>query len=233
MPKHVAIILDGNRRWARSKGQEPWDGHWAGQSNVKQFLQWCLDLNIKTITLYAFSTENFKRDEKEVDELMRVYESAIKEIMASDEIHKNKVRVNAIGRTGLLPETLQKLIAEVEASTKDYDRFYVNVALAYGGRAEIVDAVREVAKLVRSGEVSPQSIDEKLIAEHLYTAHLPQQDPDLVIRTGNESRLSNFLLWQTAYTEFFIVDVFWPEFREIDLWRVIRAYQSRHRRYGT
>jgi tritrans,polycis-undecaprenyl-diphosphate synthase [geranylgeranyl-diphosphate specific] len=232
MPRHIGIILDGNRRWARGQNMDPWEGHWAGGEHVKDFLEWCLNLNINTVTLYAFSIENFKRNEKEVEELMKVYEKALHDVLASDVVEKYKVRVMAIGRRNLLPENLQKLIAEVEERTKGYDKFYLNVALAYGGRAEIVDATKELALLVKAGKLEPEQISEELIEEHLYTKHLPQQEPDLIIRTGNESRLSNFLLWQAAYSELFIVDVYWPDFREIDLQRVIRNYQRRNRRYG-
>jgi tritrans,polycis-undecaprenyl-diphosphate synthase [geranylgeranyl-diphosphate specific] len=232
IPRHIGIILDGNRRWARGQNMDPWKGHWAGGEHVKEFLEWCLSLNITTVTLYAFSTENFKRTEKEVEELMKVYEKALRDVLASDVIKKYRVRVTAIGRRNLLPVNLQKLVAEVEEQTKGYDKFYLNVALAYGGRAEIVDAARELAELVKEGKLKPEQIDEELIGKHLYTKHLPQPEPDLIIRTGNESRLSNFLLWQAAYSELFIVDVYWPEFREIDLQRVIRNYQLRNRRYG-
>jgi tritrans,polycis-undecaprenyl-diphosphate synthase [geranylgeranyl-diphosphate specific] len=232
MPQHIGFILDGNRRWARDQGKEPWEGHWVGGKHIKDFLEWCLNLGITSVTLYAFSTENFQRNNKEVEELMKVYEKALHEVLASDVLEKYEVRVSVIGRKNLLPENLQKLIAEVETSTKDNKRFYLNVALAYGGRAEIVDATRKIAAMVKEGKLEPENIDEKIIADHLYTAHLPQQDPDLIIRTGNESRLSNFLLWQAAYSELFIVDVYWPDFREIDLQRVIRSYQQRNRRHG-
>lgn len=232
MPRHVGIILDGNRRWARGQNMSPWEGHWAGGDHVKEFLEWCLNLNINTMTLYAFSTENFKRDSKEVEELMKVYEKALHDVLASDVIEKYSVRVTAIGRRNLLPENIQSLIGEVEKRTMANDKFYLNVALAYGGRAEIVDATRELAELVKQGKLEPGEINEDLIGKHLYTKHLPQQEPDLIIRTGNESRLSNFLLWQAAYSELFIVDVYWPDFREIDLQRVIRDYQRRNRRYG-
>ncbi len=232
MPTHIGIILDGNRRWAREQHKDPWEGHRAGGEHVKDFLEWCLNLNINTVTLYAFSTENFKRADKEVEELMRVCEKALRDVLASDVLEKYKVRVMAIGRRNLLPENLQKLIAEVEESTRKNSSFYLNVALAYGGRAEIVDATRELAELVKEGKLEPGQINEELIEGHLYTKHLPQQEPDLIIRTGNESRLSNFLLWQAAYSELFIVDVYWPEFRQIDLQRVIRSYQLRNRRYG-
>ncbi len=232
MPRHIGIILDGNRRWAKGQKMDPWEGHWAGGEHVKDFLEWCLNLNINTVTLYAFSTENFKRNEKEVQELMKVYEKALNDVLASDVIKKHQVRVKAIGRKNLLPEKLQKLINDVEEQSKNNDKFYLNVALAYGGRAEIVDATKELAQLVKVGKLEPEQMSEELIEEHLYTKHLPQQEPDLIIRTGSESRLSNFLLWQAAYSELFIVDVYWPDFREIDLQRVIRDYQRRNRRYG-
>ncbi len=232
IPRHIGIILDGNRRWAKEQNMEPWAGHWVGGEHVKEFLEWCIKLNINALTIYAFSTENFKRSEKEVSELMKIYEKALRDVLASDVVKKYMVRVTAIGRRNLLPENLQKLISEVEEQTKNYDKFYLNIALAYGGRAEIVDATRELAELVKEGKLRPEQIDEELIAKHLYTKHLPQQEPDLIIRTGNESRLSNFLLWQTAYSELFIVDVYWPDFREIDLQRVIRNYQQRNRRHG-
>jgi len=232
MPRHIGIILDGNRRWAQGQNMNPWEGHRVGGEHVKDFLEWCINLNINTVTLYAFSTENFKRTEKEVEELMKIYEKSFSEILDSDLIKKYEVRVTTIGRRNLLPESLQKLIAKVEEQTKEYDKFYLNLALAYGGRAEIVDAARELAELVKVGKLEPEQISEELIEDHLYTKHLPQQEPDLIIRTGNESRLSNFLLWQAAYSELFIVDVYWPDFREIDLQRVIRNYQLRNRRFG-
>ena len=232
IPKHIGIILDGNRRWARGQNKEPWEGHWVGGDNVKNFLQWCHELDIKTVTLYAFSTENFTRSPKEVEELMKVYEKALNDVLSSDILQKNQVRIRAIGRIKMLPEKLQRLISEVEERTKDYTNFYLNVAIAYGGRAEIVDATRTIAYKVKNGEIDPEEINEDIIGSHLYTAHLPQPDPDLIIRTGSESRLSNFLLWQSAYSELFIVDVFWPEFRDIDLMRVVRTYQKRQRRHG-
>jgi tritrans,polycis-undecaprenyl-diphosphate synthase [geranylgeranyl-diphosphate specific] len=232
IPEHIGIILDGNRRWASARDMIPWEGHREGAEKVKMFLEWCLDLGIKTITLYGFSTENFNRSEKEVEELMKLYEENLVDVLKSDVIHKNQVRISAIGRINLLPESLRKLISEVEVSTKDYDHFYLNVALAYGGRAEIVDATREIAIKVKNGELTPEDINEELFEGHLYTSYLPQQDPDLIIRTSGESRLSNFLIWQSAYSEFFLVDVYWPDFREIDLERAIRSYQSRYRRHG-
>jgi tritrans,polycis-undecaprenyl-diphosphate synthase [geranylgeranyl-diphosphate specific] len=232
MPNHIGVILDGNRRWAVQHEKVPWEGHYAGGENVKEFLKWCLNLNIKTITLYALSTENFNRSPRELDELMKMYEKALKDVLSSDVLNKYQVNVRVIGRMSLLPSNLQELIKEVEKKTETYNQFYLNIALAYGGRSEIVDATKEIATLVKLGEVKPEDISEALIEKHLYTSHLPQPDPDLIIRTGSESRLSNFLLWQAAYSELFIIDVYWPDFREIDLERAIRDYQKRKRRFG-
>ena len=232
LPKHIGVILDGNRRWASAHDMIPWKGHREGAEKVKNFLEWALDLGITTVTFYAFSTENFNRSEEEVKELMNLYEENLQEILKSDIIHKYRVKIAALGRMNLLPERIQQLITEVEESTKDYSDYYLNVALAYGGRAEIVDATREIASKVRRGELSPEDIDEATIEAHLYTSHLPQQEPDIVMRTSGESRISNFLIWQSAYSELFFVDVYWPDFREIDLERAIRAYQNRKRRYG-
>ena len=232
LPEHIGVILDGNRRWASAREMIPWQGHREGAEKVKKFLEWCLDLGIRTVTLYAFSTENFNRVDREVEELMRIYEENLTELLKSDVLHDNKVCVRAIGRINLLPERVRRLIGEVEEATKDYDRFYLNVALAYGGRAEIVDAAKEIAVKVTKGELTPDDINEKVIEGHLYTSHLPHPDPDLIIRTSGVARLSNFLIWQSAYSELFLVDVYWPDFREIDLERAIRSYQNRHRRYG-
>ena len=232
LPKHIGVILDGNRRWASAREMIPWQGHREGAEKVKDFLKWCLDLDITTVTLYAFSTENFNRVDREVEELMNIYEENLTEFLDASVIHENKVRVRFIGRINLLPESLRGLIGEVEKATKDYDRFYLNIALAYGGRAEIVDAAKEIAVKVKDGSLNPDDIDEELIEGHLYTSYLPQPDPDLIIRTSGVARLSNFLIWQSAYSELFIVDVYWPDFREIDLERAIRSFQNRHRRYG-
>ena len=232
IPEHIGIILDGNRRWASKRSLLQWKGHREGAEKVRKFMEWCLDIGINTVTLYALSIENFNRSKAEVDELMKIYEENLKELISSEAIHKNRVNIRAIGRINLLPEKIRSIIEEVEQATKEYDQFYINFALAYGGRAEIVDATREIATLVEKREVNPESIDEVLIENHLYTAHLPQPNPDLIIRTSGEARLSNFLIWQAAYSELFIVDVYWPDFREIDLARAIRSYQNRHRRYG-
>ena len=228
-PNHIGVIMDGNRRWARERDMIPWEGHWEGADKVEEFLEWCLELDIKTITLYSFSTENFNRDQQE---LFKLFENVLEKVLNSDTIHDNRVRIRAICRIETLPETMQELIQRVEDSTKDYDGYYLNIAIAYGGRAEIVDAVRLISEKVKLGELEPNDVDERVIEANLYTANLPYPDPDIIIRTSGESRLSNFLVWQSAYSELFLVDVFWPSFRKIDLMRAIRGYQMRQRRFG-
>ncbi|MCW3976779.1 MAG: polyprenyl diphosphate synthase [Candidatus Bathyarchaeota archaeon] len=233
VPEHIAIILDGNRRWASAKALNPWIGHQFGAERIRNLLDWCLDLKVKSITLYAFSTENFQRPEPEIKEIMKITEEKLRELLADERIHKNRVRFKVIGRRNLLPSSLQRLIDDVEDATKDYDESFLNVALAYGGRAEIVDAAKKIARKVENGELSPDVITERVFENHLYTAHLPKQDPDLIIRTSGEERLSGFLLWQSAYSELCFLDVYWPGFRRIDLLRAVRTYQTRKRRFGT
>ena len=231
MPKHIAIILDGNRRWASERLVESWIGHQHGAERVSQLLDWCLDLGVKCVTLYSFSTENFLRDEREVEEILLLVEEKLGEILTDERIHANKVRVKVIGRTGLLPKRLQELIREVEDSTREYDNQFLTVALAYGGRAEIVDAARKIAEKVSRGELPVEKINEDVFEGFLYTSHVPT-DPDLLIRTSGEERLSGFLLWQSAYSELCFLDVYWPDFRRIDLLRAVRTYQRRKRRFG-
>ncbi len=231
-PEHIAIILDGNRRWASEQSLNPWVGHHFGAGKVEQLLEWCLGLNVKSITLYAFSTENFQRPADEVGEIMQIAEERLRRVLTDEQIHKNRVHVKAIGRTGLLPKRLQQLICEVEGATKGYDKHFLNIALAYGGRAEIVDAAKKIGLQIERGELKPDEINEQVFENHLYTAYLPKQDPDLIIRTSGEERLSGFLLWQSAYSELFFLDVYWPDFRRIDLLRAVRTYQKRKRRFG-
>jgi tritrans,polycis-undecaprenyl-diphosphate synthase [geranylgeranyl-diphosphate specific] len=231
-PEHIAIILDGNRRWASEKDLAPWLGHKKGAEKVEQLLEWCLKLNVKSITLYAFSTENFRRPREEVDEIMRIAEEELQKILKDERIHKNRVCVKVIGRLNMVPEHLRKLIEEVEEATQNYNEHFLNIAFAYGGRAEIVDAAREIADKVRKRELNPEDVDESLFEKFLYTSHMPKQDPDLIIRTSGEERLSGFLLWQSAYSELCFLDVYWPDFRLIDLLRAVRTFQNRKRRFG-
>jgi tritrans,polycis-undecaprenyl-diphosphate synthase [geranylgeranyl-diphosphate specific] len=231
-PEHIAIILDGNRRWASRQSLNPWIGHHHGADKIEDLLNWCLDLGVESITLYAFSTENFRRHPQEVEELMAITEEKLKEVLANERIHEHRVRIKAIGRLDSLPKNLQGMIKQVEDATKGYDGHFLNVALAYGGRAEIVDATRKIAQRVEMGELKPEMIDEEIFEKFLYTAHMSKQDPDLIIRTSGEERLSGFLLWQSAYSELCFLDVYWPAFRKIDLLRALRTYQQRKRRFG-
>ena len=230
--EHIAIVLDGNRRWASENELNPWLGHRKGADKVEQLLEWCDKLNVKFVTLYTFSTENFRRSPQEVEEIMRIAEEKFRKLLTNERIHRNKVHVKVIGRVNLLPEKLQQLIADVEKATANYDGQFLNFAFAYGGRAEIVDAAKIIAEKVKNGELDVGDVDESTFEKYLYTSHMPKQDPDLILRTSGEERLSGFLLWQSAYSELCFLDVFWPDFRLIDLLRTIRTFQKRKRRYG-
>jgi tritrans,polycis-undecaprenyl-diphosphate synthase [geranylgeranyl-diphosphate specific] len=231
-PEHIAIILDGNRRWASENVLSTWFGHSKGADKVEQLLDWCLKLDVKSVTLYAFSTENFHRTPGEVEEIMNIFKGRLRNLLTDERIHGDKVRVKVIGRVNLLPESMRQVIAEVEKSTQNYDKHFLNFAFAYGGRAEIVDAAKRIAEEVHDGKLDPKNVDEKTFEQHLYTSHMPNQDPDLIIRTSGEERLSGFLLWQSAYSELCFLDVYWPDFRSIDLLRAVRTFQKRKRRFG-
>ncbi|MCS7139197.1 MAG: polyprenyl diphosphate synthase [Candidatus Nezhaarchaeota archaeon] len=232
LPQHVGIILDGNRRWAKSRKADLEEGYKIGAKKVEELLNWCLKLGIKTLTLYAFSIENFKRRPEEVRAVMKVIEETLMKVQNDERLHKYRVKVKALGRLWLLPQSIQMLLKNLEDTTANYSDYYLNVAIAYGGRAEIVDAVRRISSLIVKGELRPDDINEELLERFLYTSHLPNPHPDLIIRTSGEERLSGFLLWQSAYSELCFLDVYWPEFRYIDLLRAIRTYQRRQRRFG-
>ena len=231
--EHIAIILDGNRRWASENEINPWLGHKRGAETVEQLLDWCEKLGVKFVTLYTFSTENFRRSPGEIEEIMRIAGEKFRKLLTDERIHRNKVHVKVIGRVNLLPESLQELILNVEKATANYDKQFLNFAFAYGGRAEIVDATKTIAEKVKNGELNLDELDENTFEKYLYTSHMPKQDPDLIVRTSGESRLSGFLLWQSAYSELCFLDVYWPDFRLIDLLRAIRTFQKRKRRYGS
>jgi tritrans,polycis-undecaprenyl-diphosphate synthase [geranylgeranyl-diphosphate specific] len=232
MPEHVGIILDGNRRWGFEKYGEILDGHVFGARTGEDFLAWCLDLGIKTVTLYVFSTENFQRPEQETNKILKLIEDETRKLVLDKRIHESRVHVKALGRIELLPPSLRNALSEVENATASYDQHYLNIAVAYGGRAEIVDAAKRIIDEVKSGTLDEGLVDEDTFRKYLYTSHLPNPYPELIIRTSGEARLSGFLLWQAAYSEFVFLDVYWPEFRKIDLLRAIRTYQRRKRRYG-
>jgi len=232
IPEHLGIVLDGNRRWAIARSGIVYEGHRYGARTSERFLEWCLDLDIRTITLYVFSMENFNRPKQEVETIFDIIEEEARRLLKDQRLHQNQVRVKALGRLDLLPKRLQEALQEIEHATESYDKHYLNIALAYGGRTEIIDATRKIARDVQKGSAKPEEIDEQLFMKYLYTAHLPNPYPDLVIRTSGEERLSGFLLWQSAYSEFCFLDVYWPEFRRIDLLRAVRTYQKRQRRFG-
>ena len=232
IPEHLGIILDGNRRWAIARSGIVYEGHRYGARTSERFLEWCLDLDIKTVTLYAFSMENFHRSKNEVDGIFRILEDEARKLLKDPRLRENEVRVKALGRLDLLPPSLQQVFRELEGATESYSQHYLNLALAYGGRTEIIDAARKIASDVQTGSTRPEEINEQFFMKYLYTAHLPNPYPDLVIRTSGEERLSGFLLWQSAYSEFCFLDVYWPEFRRIDLLRAVRTYQKRQRRFG-
>jgi len=232
MPEHVGIILDGNRRWGFEKYGERLDGHLYGARTGEDFLEWCLDLGIKTVTLYVFSTENFERPEEERSKILKLIEDETRKLVTDKRIHDSRVHVKALGRLELLPGSLREALAEIERVTAGYDEHYLNIAVAYGGRAEIVDAAKRIIDEVKSGTLDEGLVDEDTFRKYLYTSHLPNPYPELIIRTSGETRLSGFLLWQAAYSEFVFLDVYWPEFRKIDLLRAIRTYQRRKRRFG-
>ncbi len=230
-PKHVALIMDGNRRFARAKNLPSSLGHHLGREKLKDILRWFYDLQIEYVTLYAFSTENFNRDEQEVKELMQLFEKSFREIVTHPEIRKRNVKIKVIGRTHLFPSQIQEAIQEAEASTQtDVAGPTLIIAVGYGGRAEMIDAIKSIAKKIDKGEMTVDDISEVVVERHLYTNGIP--DPDLIIRTSGEERLSGFLTWQSAYSELYFADVYFPGFRKIDLWRAIRTYQSRQRRFG-
>lgn len=231
-PEHIGVILDGNRRWASGHSIPSWAGHQYGADKAEDLLDWCLELDVKTVTMYAFSTENFDRSPEEVDEIMNLLDERLKDVLSDERIHKHQVQIKVIGRISLIPDHTQKVIQMVEEATKNYNQHYLNMAIAYGGRAEIIDATKKIAEEIKIGKLDVDDIDEEVIEDHLYTSHLPNSDPDLIIRTSGEERLSGFLLWQGAYSELCFIDVFWPDFRRIDLWRAIRTYQQRERRFG-
>jgi short-chain Z-isoprenyl diphosphate synthase len=235
MPGHIGIILDGHRRYGRERGlTDPREIYALGARKLDDVLDWCAALGIPAVTLWVFSTDNLQRSAEEVNGILDALEAKLASLARDPQIHRRRVRVRAVGKLELLPPSTVAAIRAAEAATADYDAMTVTIAVAYGGREEIADAVRALLRdRARQGEPLDAIIDQvsqKEIARYLYTADLP--DPDLIIRTSGEVRLSGFLLWQSAYSEFYFSDVYWPDFRKIDFLRAVRAYQQRHRRFG-
>ena len=228
IPRHVAIIMDGNGRWARARGLPRGAGHRQGAEAVKRTVKGALDLGIRHLTLFSFSSENWQRPPEEVDDLMGLLRRYLQSEIA--ELHKNGIRVLVIGDLERLPDDIRALISEAERQTSSNEKLTVTMAISYGGRNEIVKATRRLAEAVAEGRMALSEIDHASFTEALYTAGTP--DPDLLIRTSGEQRISNFLLWQTAYSEFVFTNRLWPDFGEDDLVAAIQEYQRRDRRYG-
>ena len=225
LPRHVAIIMDGNGRWAQQRGLPRLSGHRAGTENIRRIIEACVELGVEVLTLYAFSTENWRRPDDEVNGLMMILADVIER--ETQKLHENGVQLRHIGSLQGLPSGLQERVRRAVALTRGNRRLVLNVAFNYGGRAELVDAVRRiVADGVRSEEIT-----EQLITSYLQTGDLP--DPDLIIRTAGELRISNFLLWQAAYAEFWSSSVFWPDFNQAELERALQDFSRRHRRFGS
>ncbi|MCL2148371.1 MAG: polyprenyl diphosphate synthase [Methanomassiliicoccaceae archaeon] len=231
LPGHIAIIMDGNRRYAAEfLENDSKEGHRKGEEKIEEMLWWCLELKIPYITVYAFSTENFKREKDEVDFIMELSEASLRRMADDKRIHDNKVRIRVFGDRSTLPDSVREAIAYADERTSAYSDFSFNVAMAYGSRQEIIAAVKDIAAKVAKGEMGIDDISEETVSSHLYTSDMP--DPDLILRTSGEVRMSNFLLWQLAYSELYFADVYWPGFRYIDFLRAVRSYQQRIRRYG-
>lgn len=228
IPEHVAIIMDGNGRWAAKRSLKRLRGHEQGAEAVREALKGCNELGIRYLTLFAFSSENWSRPVEEINHLMGLFRYFFKKEIKA--LCDAGIRVKFIGNTSKLPQDIQDLIEELKVRTKDNSKLTLTLALSYGSQAEIVGAMKALGEKIKSGEISPEDIDENMVARHLETADLPE--PDLLIRTSGEQRLSNFLLWQCAYTEFVFLDVLWPDFRRQELFAAVEEYGSRNRRFG-
>jgi tritrans,polycis-undecaprenyl-diphosphate synthase [geranylgeranyl-diphosphate specific] len=218
---HIAIILDGNRRFAKNLLKEPWKGHEYGADKVEKLLDWCDELNINQLTLYALSIENLKRSEKEVGYLMNILEKELKKLRDDKRLEKRKIKISFIGKRELLKKDFQELMIDIEEKTKNNDRFLINFAIAYGGRQEIIEAIKKLS-------VGNKEINEENFKECLWL----KNEPDLIVRTGGEKRTSNFLPWQSTYSEWIFIDKLWPEFEKQDLIEAINEFNNRQRRFG-
>ena len=231
-PNHIAIVLDGNRRWAKRNLVMQKHGHFKGADAVENLLDWCEEFDIKIITLYVLSAENLDRKNEELEYLYDLIKTRLEKLYNDPRIHKNEMRVKAIGRIELLPDSIKEVLSRLDNATKDYSNHFLNIAIAYGGQNELVDAVKKIGAKIKEGKLDAKDVNKDVIEENLYTSHLPQPSADMILRTSGEKRMSGFLMWQSAYSELIFLDVFWPEFRKIDLMRAIRTFQKRKRRVG-
>ena len=228
IPRHIAVIMDGNGRWAKERGLPRREGHRAGAESVREVTEACMELGVDYLTLYAFSSENWNRPSEEVDALMNLLDRFLSE--KHKELHEQKIRLIAIGQLERLPDKTRKLLTQIMEETADHDAMTLVLALSYGAREEIVSAAKSIAGKVAEGSLGVDDIDCTLFSDHLQTRGIP--DPDLLVRSSGEMRVSNFLLWQISYAEIVIVKKFWPEFRKGDLLEAVEEYQRRHRRFG-
>jgi undecaprenyl diphosphate synthase len=228
LPKHIALIMDGNRRWAKKHNRLIKLGHKAGAETLNSTVDWCIELSIPQLTVFAFSTENWNREEQEVNDIMHLLRKYLDS--KHEEFHKKGVKVTILGEPDKIAADILKRIEAIQEETKNNDKLFLNIAFNYGGRKEIVSAAKKLAKKVLTGILSIQDINEELFSNHLYNINMI--DPDLIIRTGGEYRISNFLLWQLAYSELYFTDTLWPDFSKEDLTKAIINFQNRERRYG-
>tara|TARA_Y100000310_G_scaffold292649_1_gene321602 strand:- start:216 stop:932 length:717 start_codon:yes stop_codon:yes gene_type:complete len=228
IPGHIAIILDGNRRFAKRLMKEPWKGHELGAKKLENLFDWCSEIGVKELTVYAFSVQNFNRPKMEFDYLMKIFNEEFNRLLHDEKLHKRKVKIRIIGRIKKFPKDLYEKMKKVMDMTNDYNDYTINFAMAYGGREEIVDATKKIAEKIKSGELSVSDINEGIFSDSLYM----KDYPDLIIRTGGDRRTSNFLPWQSTYSEWFFLEKMWPEFEKEDLVNVIAEFNDRERRFG-
>ena len=227
-PNHIAIILDGNRRYAKKLGLQAWKGHEFGLKKLEELFDWCQELEIKELTLYAFSTENFNRNKVEIDFLFNLFKKKFEELINDKDFFKKNIRINVIGRINMFPDDIKDSMINIMDKTRNNDKLVINFAMAYGGRAEIVDATKKIIKKIKNNELKVEDINEQIFSENLYS----NSEPDILIRPGGEKRISNFLLFQGAYSELFFINKLWPEFTKEDLINIIEAFKKRERRFG-
>jgi tritrans,polycis-undecaprenyl-diphosphate synthase [geranylgeranyl-diphosphate specific] len=228
IPKHVGIILDGNRRFSKKLMLKPWMGHEWGAKKVEKLLSWAAEIGIRELTLYAFSIENFNRPKEEFDFLMNIFRKEFDKLIDDPRLKEEGIRINVIGRLFMFPKDVEEKMHILVEKTKDNSKYIVNFAMAYGGRAEIIDATKRIAREIKEGKLDIENINEKLFSKNLYT----DSEPDLIIRTSGEKRISGFMLWQSSYAEFYFLDKLWPEFEKEDLLKAIEDYSTRDRRFG-
>lgn len=227
-PEHIGIILDGNRRFAKRLMKKPWKGHEYGAKKVSRLFEWCKELDIKELTLYAFSMQNFKRPKREFNYLMKIFCEFFDKEEYTKKIHENKIKVKFVGRINKFPEKVYKKMLKLMEETKDYKNYKINFAMAYGGREEIIDGIKKLGRDIEAGKIKSEDLDEEEFEKFLYM----DSEPDLIIRTGGNRRTSNFLAWQSIYSEWFFIEKMWPEFKKEDLYRCIKEFENRKRRFG-